>query len=316
MFLKKWAGGFGFDGPDCNRKPRTNDGFVLIAREEGWIMSYLSHWKLNRSPFSLSGSQRGVFTGGTIEEAIARLDFLADQHKKLGIILGPSGIGKSTLLNYFSAKRNSQVPREQVVLVDMNCINEEVIAARVAAALGITHHGNSDTCWSEVQDFLFSRSSIGHRTILLLDNFVELHDQFASALAKLWCSKAHWSTVVSVDDEAIVNLPRWLIDQCDLKIELPPWDLGQTADYFEFATSREGGREELFDAQSITRIQELSDGIPRRIVQIAGLALVAGAVRKCQRINADLVEQVCEEFTVSVGAKFPTFWAEPQLNAG
>ena len=100
-------------------------------------MSYLSHWKLNRSPFSLSGSQRGVFTGGTIEEAIARLDFLADQHKKLGIILGPSGIGKSTLLNYFSAKRNSQVPREQVVLVDMSGINEEVIAARVAAALGI-----------------------------------------------------------------------------------------------------------------------------------------------------------------------------------
>jgi hypothetical protein len=122
--------------------------------------------------------------------------------------------------------------------------------------------------------------------------------------------------VISVDDEAIVNLPRWLLEQCDLKIELPPWDLGQTADYFEFAIGREGGREDLFDAQSITRIQELSDGIPRRIVQIAGLALVAGAVRKCQRITADLVEQVCEEFTVSVGPKFPTFWSEAQLNAG
>ena len=279
-------------------------------------MSYLSHWKLNRSPFSLSGNQRGVFTGGTIEEAIARLDFLADQHKKLGIILGPSGSGKSTLLNYFSAKRNAQVPREQVVLVDMSCVNEEIIAARMASALGITHRGNSNSCWSEVQDYLFSRSSIGHQTILLLDNFVEIQDQFAGALSKLWCSKSHWSTVVSVDDEAIVNLPRWLIEQCDLKIELPPWDLGQTADYFEFAISREGGREDLFDAQSITRIQELSDGIPRRIVQIAGLALVAGAVRKCQRIHADLVEQVCEEFTVSVGAKFPTFWSEPQLNAG
>lgn len=316
MFLKKRDGGSGFDGPTCDRKPRTNDGFVLTECEWGWIMSYLSHWKLNRSPFSLSGSQRGVFTGGTIEEALARLDFLADQHKKLGIILGPSGVGKSTLLNYFSAKRNSQVPREQLVLVDMSCINEEIIASRVAAALGITCQGNSNSCWSEVQDFLFSRSSIGHRTILLLDNFVELQDQFASALSKLWCSKAHWSTVISVDDEAIVNLPRWLIDQCDLKIELPAWDLGQTADYFDFALRREGGREDLFDAQSITRIQELSDGIPRRIVQLAGLALVAGAVRKCPRIKADLVEQVCEEFTVSVGPKFPTFWSEPQLNAG
>ena len=279
-------------------------------------MSYLSHWKLNRSPFVLSGVQRGVFAGGTIEEAMARLEFLADQRKKLGVILGPSGVGKSTLLEYFSARRNAHVPREQVVLVDMSCANEENIAFRVSAALGLTYQGNSNTCWTEVQDYLFSRTSIGHRTILLLDNFVELQDQVVSAVSRLWCSKAHWSTVISVDDEAIVNLPRWLLEQCDLKIELPPWDLGQTADYFEFAILREGGREDLFDAQSITRIQELSDGIPRRIVQIAGLALVAGAVRKCQRITADLVEQVCEEFTVSVGPKFPTFWSEAQLNAG
>jgi len=316
MFLGKLGDSSGFDGPNYDRKPRTKRGFVSIKRVRGRIMSYLSHWKLNRSPFGLFGNQRGVFTDGTIEEALARCEFLADQQKKLGIIIGPSGVGKTTLLDYFSAKRNSQVPRELVVLVDMRCVNSETISARVAKALGISVQNDSKECWTEVQDFLFSRSSIGHRTILLLDNLVEIQDESVSALSKLWCSKAHWSTVITVDDEAIVNLPRWLLEQCDLKIELPPWDLGQTADYFEFALAREGGREDLFDSQSITRIQELSDGIPRRIVQIAGLALVAGAVRKSHRIHSELIDQVCDEFTVSLGTKFPTFWSEPQLNAG
>lgn len=279
-------------------------------------MSYLSHWKLNQSPFSYSGYHRGVYTGGTIEEAMARCDFLADQDQKLGIIIGPSGIGKTTLLGCFSSKRNSQFPRDLVVAVDMRGVDSESISTRIAKALGISVQNESKECWTEVQDHLFARSCIGHHTILLLDNFVEIHDHSGQALAKLWSSKANWSTVVSVDDETMVHLPRWLLEQCDLKIELPPWDLGQTADYFTFALAKQGGRKDLFDAQSITRIQELSDGIPRRINQIAGLALVAGAVRKCQSIHAELVDQVCEEFTISVGPKFPTFWSEPQLNAG
>lgn len=121
---------------------------------------------------------------------------------------------------------------------------------------------------------------------------------------------------MSLDDESIVNLPRWILDQCELKIDLPSWDLGQTADYFDFALHQVGGDVDIFNGQAITRIQELSDGIPRKIAQISELTLVAGAVRRSERVTSELVDQVCDEFTVSVGGKFLTNFEGQRLNAG
>jgi hypothetical protein len=48
----------------------------------------------------------------------------------------------------------------------------------------------------------------------------------------------------------------------------------------------------------------LGDGLIRRIVQLADLALVAGAVRGLDRVDADLIDQVFDEFSITLGAKF------------
>jgi type II secretory pathway predicted ATPase ExeA len=121
--------------------------------------------------------------------------------------------------------------------------------------------------------------------------------------------------MLCVTEETLVDLPRWVVEMNELRIDLPPWDLGQVADYFDFAVSAAGGDPNIFDAQAMTRIQELADGIPRRIAQIADLALVSGAVRRSDQVNAEIVEEVCNEFTLSIGTNFPVFWESPQLNA-
>jgi hypothetical protein len=86
-----------------------------------------------------------------------------------------------------------------------------------------------------------------------------------------------------------VNLPRWILEQCDLKIELPAWDLGQTADYFEFAIAREGGRDDMFDGQSMTRIHELGDGIPRKIETAVRSDLILGQNKQLYTIWPELM---------------------------
>lgn len=280
-------------------------------------MSYLRHWKLNRSPFTLTGHLGRIFTGGTVEEALARAEFLIDQRKQFGLIIGPSGVGKSVLMDHLSKSRTAKNPRERIVRLDLGFADTASFPIRLANALGLTGEiGARQDSWDAIQDYLFSAAALGHHMVLLVDDAAESSDEVLHILFKMWGEFAKASTLMSVDDESMVNLPRWILDQCELKIELTRWDLGQTADYFEFALAKAGGRDDLFDGQSITRIQELSDGIPRKINQIADLTLVAGAVRKADRVTAELVDQVCDEFTVSVGQKFPLFWEEQQLNAG
>ena len=281
-------------------------------------MSYLRHWKLPRSPFSITPTGKGVFTGGTVEEALARSDFLIAQGKRLGLVIGPSGVGKSTFLRYFSKSRSAREPLETLAVIDLRCADRSTVPTRILNGLSAFQDGTISTqeCWSKINDHLFAESAVGHRTILLMDNADGISEEAYHAVSQLWCSSIRWSMLLSVDDESIVDVPRWILDQTDLKIELPRWDLGQTADYFDFAFQQVGIEDPVFNGQAITRIQELGDGIPKKIVQISELALVAGAVRKIQKVTSELVDQVCEEFTVPVGNKNSTFWANPTLNAG
>lgn len=281
-------------------------------------MSYLRHWKLPRSPFTIGVNGRGMFTGGTTEEAMARSEFLVEQGKRLGLVIGPSGVGKTTFLKHFCKTRNSRAPRENLAMIDLRCADGDMVANRILNAFDPRQDTqlSMQNCWSRINDHLFAESAIGHRTVLLLDNVHDVNDNVYQAISQLWSAQIRWCMLLSVDDDSIVNLPRWILDQCELKIDLPSWDLGQTADYFDFALKQVGGNGEIFNGQAITRIQELSDGIPRKIVQISELALVAGAVRKSEKVTAELVDQVCDEFTVSVGGKFPLIWEDQRLNAG
>ncbi len=281
-------------------------------------MSYLRHWKLPRSPFIIGANGRGMFTDGTTEEAMARSEFLVEQGKRLGLVIGPSGVGKTTFLKHFCKTRNSLSPRENLALIDLRSADGDMLASRILSAIDPCQDTplSTQNCWSRINDHLFAESAIGHRTVLMLDNVHDVNDNVYQTISQLWSAQIPWCMLLSVDDDSIVNLPRWILDQCDLKIELPSWDLGQTADYFDFALDQAGGNGDIFNGQAITRIQELSDGIPRKIVQISELALVAGAVRKSEKVTSELVDQVCDEFTVSVGRKFPLIWEDQRLNAG
>ncbi|MFN7626672.1 MAG: hypothetical protein ACK5PZ_07555, partial [Pirellula sp.] len=156
----------------------------------------------------------------------------------------------------------------------------------------------------EIDDFLVASSVIGRRVTLLLDHAEQLSEESLQALGVLLTRPGKWSLILAVDEESMVGLPRRILDCCELRIDLPPWDLGQTADYFEFALDRCGSSQHLFTAQGITRCHELGDGLIRRIAQLADLALVAGAVRGLERVDADLVDQVFDEFSITLGAKF------------
>ncbi len=281
-------------------------------------MSYLRHWKLSRSPFTLGSTGQGIFTGGTMEEALARSDFLVSQEKRLGLVLGPSGVGKTTFLKYFCKARKSQFIRENLVKIDLRCADGETVPNRILNSFYPFQErlSTKQNGWSKITDLLYAESAIGHRTVLLFDNLHGQYEDVFQAISQLWSLQTGWSMLLCLDDDAIVNLPRWFLDQCELRIDLPSWDLGQTADYFEFALLQAGVDENIFNGQAITRIQELSEGIPRKIVQIAELALVAGAVRKAGKVTSELVDQVCDEFTVSVGGKFPSIWTSQALNAG
>ena len=59
---------------------------------------YPSHWGLQASPFRGCLDARSFYQSPTHDEALARLFFLVEQRRRLGLLMGPAGSGKSLLL--------------------------------------------------------------------------------------------------------------------------------------------------------------------------------------------------------------------------
>ena len=76
------------------------------------------------------------------------------------------------------------------------------------------------------------------------------------------------------------------------------WQANETADYLRRSLAEAGRQSPVFDEPAVAKLHELSHGIPRRVSQLADLALVAGAGRQLQQIDADVVESVYQELGV------------------
>ncbi len=280
-------------------------------------MNHLNYWKLKSSPFGPPQTVRDVMLSGTVDEAIRRCDFLISQRKQLGLLIGPGGSGKTTLLRQLIQTRFFLATDEHLCL--LNFLGQSPLALTHQAVLQLDPDSpigvhSIEEHLLRIHDMATSLRTVGHHTILLFDDAKMLTEPQLELFLRL--SRIPGVTsILALDEEVLVDLPKWVVDYSDLRIELPAWDLELVAEYFDFAISGAGGDPEIFDAQAITRIQELSEGLPKRIAKIADLALALGAVRRSSHITVEIVEEVCDEFTLSLGAKFPVFWEGRQLNA-
>src|SRR5258708_1861138 len=63
-------------------------------------LMYLEHFQLERQPFSEHAAMAALWQDGRMAEGLARLEYLV-AHGVLGLVTGPTGVGKSALLKQF-----------------------------------------------------------------------------------------------------------------------------------------------------------------------------------------------------------------------
>jgi type II secretory pathway predicted ATPase ExeA len=273
-------------------------------------MNYLGYWKLSHNPFAASSSL--FFIGGSVEEAIARTEFLVRSERSLGILLGPSGSGKTSLVQRFPTLPYAVENRKSIRCVPIfatGCSRDDVVKtiadslsqSRFTTRTGTVHSSESDS-WTTIRDVLIAAKSGDCRVVLLLDGFVESHPNW-DIVRRLVRFDLPVTMLLSIDNERVYELPSEVARLSELRVDLPAWELGQTADYFDFALESVEGKPGLFDAQAITRIHELSDGLPGLIRRIADLCLVSGSAQRIAKITSDIVEEVHQELAIHPNSK-------------
>jgi general secretion pathway protein A len=84
----------------------------------------------------------------------------------------------------------------------------------------------------------------------------------------------------------------------ELRIDLEPWDLDESNNYLQQSLAKAGRTKAAFQSDAVVRLHELSGGKPRKLNQLADLALLAAAGQGLPLVDSHTVDAVCEELSL------------------
>jgi len=263
---------------------------------------YQSYWGLGQAPFRGHLDPRFFHQGPTQEEALARLQFLVEEHRTLGLLLGEAGTGKSLILEIF-ARSLGRVSGQSAKL-SVAGLDPHGFLWQVAGQLGI-ESASTATAFAlsrAVTDHIAANRYQQRATILLLDDAdtarPEVNDQMAW-LSQLDTSRdARLTIVLTAQPERLYRLDPRLLELADLRIDLEGWDADDTAAFVKQALAKAGRTTPIFSEAALVRLHELTGGIPRRVKQMADLALLAGAGGNLPQVEPATIDSVYRELGV------------------
>jgi type II secretory pathway predicted ATPase ExeA len=260
---------------------------------------YRDHWGLREAPFRGSLDPRSFYQTPNAEEALARLHFLVEEHRRVGVCFGPAGGGKSMLLEFLARelrRQGNQVANLSLLGADL----QEFLWLLAAELGGNPRRDDSEFhLWRSIFDRLAINRLQQLDTVILLDDEDEAEPSVADAIARLADADRSADSRLTIVATAMTGnahrLGNRLADLVELRIDLEPWEQADTVGFILAALRQAGRREPVFSDEAIVRLHELCDGIPRRICQLANLSLLAGAGQQAGPIEAETVESAFHE---------------------
>jgi general secretion pathway protein A len=263
---------------------------------------YQAHWGLEETPFRGDLDPRYFYQSPAHEEALARLHFLTDHRRRLGLLLGGAGSGKSLLLSIFA----EEVARDGAAVARGSVLGLEPVEFLGLLAGQWEMNPRRDTpvhsLWRLIADRVTEYRYLQRKAVVLLDDVDQAAPGVLTQIARLaqldLVPQSQLTIVLAVSAGGIVRLDQGLLERAELRIDLGSWEQNDTEEFLNESLARAGRANPAFEPPAVERLHELGGGVPRRISQLADLALLAGAGRNLAIVDADTVESAYRELGV------------------
>lgn len=267
---------------------------------------YYQHWGISQSPFDTSPVESRYQSNMAHEESLARARFLIDNHRSVGLLLGAAGSGKTLLLTVLAAELAEADCR--VARFSLTGLDVDEFLGELALQWGCRPQAGQSRgqLWRSLIDTMAEHHYEEMSSIVLLDDVDTASPSVLEGVSRLVqadpTGRAKLTVLLACRQDRSSHLGESLLERCDLRIDLSPWERDETAEFLVESLSRVGRKSPLFTEEAVSRLHALSHGVPRRVSQLADLALVAGAGGEMSNIDAATIDTVYRELSVlSIG---------------
>jgi general secretion pathway protein A len=259
---------------------------------------YLDHFQLRSQPFSEHAAAAALWQDRRMKEGLARLEFLTTLGE-LGLVTGPSGVGKSALIKQFLSGLTPQ--QCEAVYCHLAHLPSSGLLKLVATQLGEPPRRGKDRVYEQ----LLERAQRAEGTLLLI--FDEAHLLTSESLTdlRLLISSALDTSpllkMLLVGQESLRGMIKRaqhadLLNRVSVRYQLRPLSKEQTSQYVDFQISQAGGDVKIFGPEVKDLLHDFTGGLPRAINNLAIACLLQATAANLARVDEDVFRQATAEF--------------------
>jgi general secretion pathway protein A len=260
---------------------------------------FLAHWNLARSPFADGQAAPLFYEGDSQAEALARLRFVVADGRRLAVVAGDRGMGKSLALRRFAEECRRE--GRPVAVTSLAGLTVRELWWQLAAQLAIGPQSADDAVvlFRRLAGFVDSLRWRSASAAILLDDADLAGPDVRAQLARLLAlggDQPRLSLVLATSPAGIERLGADLLDAADLRIDLDSWSETECIGYIQHALLEAGCDRPAFDDDALSALAALSGGVPRRINRLADQSLLAAAAEERETVDVATVEAAATAF--------------------
>jgi general secretion pathway protein A len=243
-----------------------------------------------------------------------RFFYLSDQHKQMidrclrviqdklgfGVVLGPVGIGKSSLARVLYYRFETLPDYRMSVIYDPSGAPGAILKTILREFDQPYTYRHIDALRQAFQDFVYRETQDYGRTIvLLIDEAQTMNRHTFELLRRLLNYEGKNEKLLQIILFGQNELARRIISKPNLQNRVMSWNnlvpfdsrsVAELLEYRLFVAGR-SNKEALFSPDGVVELNRMAQGIPRTICSVAYQALLVGYAHRAATINADLVRE-------------------------
>jgi general secretion pathway protein A len=268
---------------------------------------YLDYWQLDAKPFEPGCDPAAAFAGDAQQSALHKLRYAVESRRAAGMIAGPAGVGKTLLVESLHAELPDQFqPFVHVVFPQMTDRDLLVyLAERLGAPPADPPRHTIEESLRRLEYQFRENARQNRHAVIVVDEAQLLEDSGLLEPLRLLLNLAVDGqpafTLLLIGQASLLPMVARhgaLDERIDIKVFLSPLDASETAAYVEHRLSAAGASREIFDAEALATLHQLTGGVPRRINRLCDLALLVGYANGDHAVGADDLRAVHDELVV------------------
>ena len=266
---------------------------------------YHSHYNFNQKPFQMTADPKFIWLGKKHAEALATLQNGLHQNKRLLVLTGNVGTGKTVVINTLLEKIDKNVI---AVMIPDPALDSIDLYNILSSELKINKKFTSkEDFLSHLKPFLYKTSLQGKTILLIIDEAQNISNGLLEELRQLSNMQSSDTKLINIimvaqnEFNAIIDENRNSTFKRSIGISyhLDPLNDSETDEYVNHRLKVAGAEKEIFSAKAKRDIHFLSAGVPRLINAICDLALLSGYSLGEESIDEKIIKESAQELKIS-----------------